>query len=241
MVKNLGYNKKVSIWKKNRDGSWGDVFADWKVSFPGGFERWDAEASEGEHIFAVKYEDFENNLIYWDNNDGWNYKAPYVTDSFAVITGREFPIVHGQSTLINKKLRVHVAIQNLAYEKIVGLVYTTDNWKTKQTIYANYYWEMSSGIQVWLFEHDLSTQTDVEFALFYTVNGVTYWDNNFFTNYRVIPQISSIKKLCMEESISERWDIQVKKEIPQKAKKHLEPEPTHKQFLTEPELIQVGK
>ena len=40
------------------------------------------------------------------------------------------------------------------------------------------------GLEQWYFTLDLGSATTVEYAVSYTVAGVTYWDNNFTRNYR---------------------------------------------------------
>jgi len=202
IVKNVAYEKSVSIWTNHP--SWTAISAEFEESLPGKLEKWIAPASEGQHDFAVKY--FVDGKEYWDNNNNLNYKAPQVMDGFSVITGKEFPIVHGASSLINSRLRVHAAVQNLGNDKEVGLIYTTNKWESFDTLKAEYYWTMQSGIEVWLIEQNLNTNSDVEFALFYKVNGQQYWDNNFSRNYYLPAQSISAKKAGAANAKNEMWD-----------------------------------
>jgi hypothetical protein len=79
-------------------------------------------------------------------------------------------------------------VKNLAPEKKVEIVYTTDSWKTTGVIQAVYqgkdgntpsqeYWRVQSEITC-------SGKT-IEYAIAYTVNGQTSWDNNFGRNYKI--------------------------------------------------------
>lgn len=88
-----------------------------------------------------------------------------------------------------------VVLRNLAYAKQVRIVYSTDGWRTVQTAdgtYAGPTWGYYSatpnpnrfGLEQWYFTLDLGSATTVEYAVSYTVAGVTYWDNNFTRNYR---------------------------------------------------------
>ncbi len=220
IVKNVAYEKSVSIWTNH--AAWAAIPAEFEESLPGKLEKWIAPASEAQHDFAVKY--FVDGKEFWDNNNSLNYKAPQVMGGFSVITGKEFPIVHGASSLINSKLRVHAAVQNLGDQKEVGLIYSTDKWETFKTLKADYSWTMQSGIEVWLVEQSLSTDSDVEFALFYKVNDQQYWDNNFSHNYCLSAQSISAKKAGSANAKNEMWDVPSAKAASVKTKKKIEPE-----------------
>jgi hypothetical protein len=80
-----------------------------------------------------------------------------------------------------------VGVQDLDFAKVVGVVYTTDNWATVQTAFCGWQWTMKSGLQVWKVTVPVGAATEVKFALFYRVLGTEYWDNNFWKNYTVTP------------------------------------------------------
>jgi hypothetical protein len=206
IIQNLGYEKRVSLWNGNDGIPWGDLDAYYDNSLPGNLERRTInEKPDADRFFKAKY--VVNGQTYWDDNDGWNYQSiDYGIDELNVITGRHFPVVYGQSKLTSSLLTVYAGIQNLASEKTVGLVYTTDNWVTNDTIYACYHWTMKSGLEVWKFDKSLSNVTKVEFALFYKVNGCEYWDNNFSQNYTVnsIQQLSRLKVMKHDQKIN--WE-----------------------------------
>lgn len=89
-----------------------------------------------------------------------------------------------------------VTLKNLAYAKQVEIVYTVDGWQTQRQASAAYsstfwYGAYSSasnpnalGAEEWTFGLDVSGGSTVEYAIAYTVDGQTYWDNNFGHNYR---------------------------------------------------------
>jgi hypothetical protein len=210
IVKNVAYEKKVSLWVEKKD-CWGDIFAEYKESMPGGFEKWIVETNEKFSKFAVKYQ--VDGRSYWDNNGGNDYRIPKYCDDFFVLTGCEFPIVLGESLYAHHTLYVYSAVQNLSIHKKVGIVYTTDNWKKCQNIFANHFWTMESGVEVWKFDQHIAPLNDIEFALFCTMNGVDYWDNNFYRNY--IEKTGHISIMAATESPrSELWEmISSQKEI----------------------------
>jgi len=185
VVQNLAYEKQVSIWAQVGT-VWQDIFAVYTQSLPGDLELWKALANNSEGEFVTKYT--VNGVTHWDNNGWKNYRFPQVFDDFAVIAGRNYKVVLGTASLAAGAIHVSIGVQNLAYEKVVGIVYTTDNWATVQIVYAHYSFTMKSGLEVWQLTAPVGAATDVELALFYRVLGAEYWDNNFWRNYRVTPE-----------------------------------------------------
>ncbi|GEM_PF-1655460 len=202
VVENLAYEKDVAIWAKV-GSTWQAIPATYVESLPGNLELWTAPASNGEDRFAVRYT--VSGATYWDNNAGWDYVFPKAYDEFNAITGRESPVVLGQASVSGGQLVALAAIQNLAYAKVVGIVYTVDDWQTVQVAYASYHWTMSSGLEVWRVQAMVGSSTDVQFALFYFVLGNEYWDNNFWRNYAVSPTSAYVAKSLVKHRTHEPW------------------------------------
>lgn len=184
VVQNLAYQKQVSIWAQI-GADWKDISASYVQSLPDNQELWSAPASDSEGQFVAKYA--VNGTTYWDNNNGWNYIFPRVFDDFAALTGKDYPVVLGTAGLGGGALRVAAGVQNLAYDKVVGLVYTTDNWSTTQTATGVYSHTQQSSLQVWNIVAPVGAATAATFAIFYRVLGGEHWDNNFGRNYTVTP------------------------------------------------------
>jgi hypothetical protein len=184
VVQNLAFMKQVSIWAKI--GSvWQDIHAKYAGPLPGNRELWVAPASNSEGEFVAKYT--VNSTTYWDNNAGKNYLFPQVFDEFAALAGNNYKVVLGTAGLASSKVEIDVGVQNLAYDKVVGVVFTTDNWATAQTAYGHYVWTMKSGLEVWHATLSVGSAVEVKFAVFYQVLASEYWDNNFSRNYTVTP------------------------------------------------------
>ncbi len=184
VVQNLAYEKQVSI-RAQKSAGWQDVSASYLQSLPRNLELWSAPASNDEGEFVAKY--VVNGITYWDNNGGMNYKFPQAFDEFVALSGSNYKVVLGNASLAASTLNVSAAVQNLAYSKVVGIVFTTDNWATVKTAYGTYNFTMKSGLEVWKITAPVSVATEVKFAIFYQVAGSEYWDNNFSRNYRVTP------------------------------------------------------
>ena len=88
-------------------------------------------------------------------------------------------------------LNVQVLVRNIAFQKQVAIVHTTDNWFTSHNAFG-IYWASRTA------PHQLDTElwnigpvavgTTGQFAAFYTAAGATYWDNNFGLNYSFGPR-----------------------------------------------------
>jgi Carbohydrate/starch-binding module (family 21) len=184
VVQKLAYPKQVSIWAQVGVG-WQDIYASYLQSLPENRELWSAPATDSEGEFVAKY--MVNGTTYWDNNGGMNYKFPQVFDDFAVLPGNNYKVVLGTANLAGTTLHVNVGVQNLAYDKVVGIVLSTDNWATVVTAYGHYSSTMKSGVEVWYITAPVGSATEVKLAVFYQVLGAEYWDNNFWRNYKVTP------------------------------------------------------
>ena len=104
---------------------------------------------------------------------------------------------------------VDASVENLAYEKVVGMVWTDDGWATQHRAYLRYERALHDGREQWgvdlrpagrfdyarfrgpLWINALSGDAQpteivtIEYALFYEVKGHTYWANDGGQNYRV--------------------------------------------------------
>lgn len=80
---------------------------------------------------------------------------------------------------------VRVLVKNLEYEKIINIRYTEDNWSTFKDVSLNYQSTNTDGSEYWYanLNLDYDRRSDFHYAVYYNVNGKTYWDNNFGINY----------------------------------------------------------
>ncbi|EXJ82721.1 hypothetical protein A1O3_06535 [Capronia epimyces CBS 606.96] len=108
-----------------------------------------------------------------------------------------------------KNLVGTVAVQNLAFHKLVIARFTFDYWKTTSEIVADYNNDVRrkhnhDGLDRFSFTIRLADQTKLEnktlfFCVRYTVNGQDYWDNNSSFNY----QVDFVKKPKVQPGTSE--------------------------------------
>jgi hypothetical protein len=94
----------------------------------------------------------------------------------------------------NKNLVGVVAVQNLAFQKLVVVRFTLDYWKTTSEVIADYNHDVrrrqNDGCDRFNFSIKLVDLANLEnktvcFCIRYSVNGQGYWDNNNGMNYQV--------------------------------------------------------
>jgi hypothetical protein len=146
-------------------------------------ERWRLTTSFPVTAFMVRYT--VDGVTYRDDNDGTGYHVPLVTDDFAIVLGRSYAVALGMARLGGGALTAAVAVRPLAYEKAVGLVYTTDRWATPRVTEAAYHRTVAGGVEVWTTRAMVGDAPEVELAVYYRALGQERWDNNFGANYRV--------------------------------------------------------
>lgn len=174
-------NKAVYVHYENTyEGKWQDAQASFVTKLDDNTEIWVAGVSgiglSGE--FVIKY--VGDGHIYWDNNNGKNYSSHDLLGAANVSAQRLRSGGHGYN--------LQVAVKNLAYNKIVKVRYTEDNWATYKDISLNYQNAIEgTDSELWGTTLNLTSgSTDgFEFCVYCQVNGQTYWDNNFGSNYDI--------------------------------------------------------
>lgn len=195
-VENLGYSKQVTVHYTTDDVNWYDTSANYVGATDGTHEKWNflistssltSDHPELKNLatvkFAIKYE--VNGNTYWDNNGGANYtNSPYSAGSSSVILGKP-NVLHKYGQLSNGTFSGYVYVKNLNPVKTVKIRYTTDNWATYTDGTATYTSPANNynSVEGWSFNFNVPGAAQVKYAVAYTVNGVTYWDNNYGNNY----------------------------------------------------------
>ncbi|RUT28980.1 hypothetical protein EJP77_16370 [Paenibacillus zeisoli] len=197
-VSNLSYQKNVTIHYTPGDGKWYDTSASYEGPTEAAREKWNfavstsnlnnsnPQLSNAQKIqFAIKYE--VGGQTYWDNNNGQNYSISRFNLS-STILGKPY-VLRASDTIYENTFAGDVFVKNVAYSKTVKIVYTTDNWNTTKEGYATYSRPANSeeSVQDWQFSFNNigSNVSEIKYAISYTVNGQTYWDNNYGHNYTV--------------------------------------------------------
>lgn len=173
---NSANNKNVYVHHSTPDG-WVDTSAAFLTKLDSNTEIWKADISGVQtDKYVIKY--VGDGTTYWDNNNGKNYNLYDVAGSANVKAIRRNPYVSSTCVM--------AVVKNLAYDKIVRVRYTQDNWLTYQDVNLSYV-SSTSGTNEELWSVDLDLDRDkldsFHYSICYEVNGQTYWDNNFGSNY----------------------------------------------------------
>ncbi len=213
-VTDLSFDKNVSIYHQKVDGSWEEIPLAYSFDIDDQNEIWTGEYNHGGYgvsrvyadQFVVKYE--VNGNTYWDNNSGNNYEMSsnagyfFADVSANVSVDTDYDSLFYTSYYDQNSLNITVDVRNLAPNKEVGVVYTTDGWQTQGYFQLDFrrYWfngpsfyiqspnqfdveRWSGGIMI-----DKSANM-VEYVVVYKVNGQEYWDNNYGKNHTVSKQV----------------------------------------------------
>ncbi|GKX30921.1 glycogen-binding regulatory subunit of S/T protein phosphatase I [Vallitalea longa] len=188
-VNNLNSNKKVSVHYTYDGINWLDQPATYLKTLKNGSEVWSYRTPDHPYAamsrdctyncrFAIKYE--VNGNTYWDNNNGQDYFIQYSNNRYNAPYILSKSVVTLHYPLGTYSGRNYLYLKDLGPDKSVKVRYTADNWLTYKEINASHFISYDNNVEEWYFDLDKK----YEFAIGYTVNGITYWDNNFESNYK---------------------------------------------------------
>jgi len=196
-VKNIAYTKQVFVHQKLTNGTWTNLYAQYKSPAGNGWETWELSLnSASDPIVSMIADAFVigytvSGQTYWDNNNGQNY---FLAKNAGPLLGNGIMVA---AVYLYSGGNGAIDVKNIAYAKDVTVVYTTNNWQSTMTATASYagsrvYYGYSTfdnpnryGVERWYFFLPSFSGRTVQYAVRYTVSGVTYWDNNEGANYTV--------------------------------------------------------
>jgi predicted Zn-dependent protease with MMP-like domain len=207
-----GQIKDVTLYGELEDGQWVGLTGAADIEYVGpagsGFDLYKIYKSDFIQTysmnwadeFVVKYD--SPNGTFWDNNNGANFTVDYNDGMYLDPSAGNLRVGDywvSSNLDFSGSLWGRVFVRNIAPNKTVKLVYTTDAWATSDVGYAVYkpYYNVGyapniinpndHGVERWEFNIQLPAgfdKADLEFAVEYTAEGVgTFWDNNFGNNY----------------------------------------------------------
>ncbi len=194
-VQNLDYHKEVVVHRNEGDGSWVDVPLSYIGPIGEGCELWGGVDEIMTHTpeveIAVRYT--VNGQTYWDNNGGGGNNYRLGRDDGSLLTA--WPLLVYKARACDSYFSGLIDVRNIAYHKQVQVHYTEDDWATYGTTDAFYVEGPNPhGIEQWGFgTANFADPAALRFAISYTVDGQTYWDNNFEVgrDYRLQPYTPS--------------------------------------------------
>lgn len=152
---------------------WQDAKAEYVTTLSDGSKIWKANFSSFNTKYAIKY--VADGQEIWDNNNGKDY-------TYADVCGTA-PVTVERTGYAYYNIPVRAVLQNYAYNKNVFVRYTTDGWKTFKDKNLSYSSTNDNGTENWTVTLDDATNSNIEYAVCYQVNGTEFWANNFGANY----------------------------------------------------------
>jgi len=128
--------------------------------------------------FALCYK--VNDKEYWDNNQSMNYSLKWYSPTKAL---QNCAIVLDKAFRSSDTFYGNILIKNLAYHKQIKVRYSFDEWETFTEVDAVHSCQFSNNLENWTFSAPLSFSCEIRFVVYYIVNGITYFDNNFGMDY----------------------------------------------------------
>jgi len=191
LVQNLAFAKQVRILAHDFTG-WNFHPCSFASFAPENTELWAAHVgSPAIDQFVVEYQ--VQDQTFWDNNGLANYLldvAASQTDGIGSVALNPFVQLLSAGTDGSGRLSVDVLVKNLAFAKQVGIVFTTDAWATNQLAtgffrdnFAPFGNPNQPNAELWNIAPIVGLGAHGQFAVFYEVNGTTFWDNNQNANY----------------------------------------------------------
>ena len=211
-VAKSAYLRKVFVQHKMADGTWQDFPMTFMRAATSTFDVWFLEDSYSGNGGTTSHKDYAdefvlryevNGKIYYDNNNSLNYKiglcdGMYLRDGLNVSAETFHSYLVKYSTATYSNFYVEADVKNFAYGKEVNVVYSTDNWKTSNSVPMNFiqHYALSDFVvlpnpnvfnnEKWSVYLNLPANAKyVDYSISYKVNGAQFWDNNYGKNYRL--------------------------------------------------------
>ena len=183
-TKDNAANQQVYVHYNYLKGqAWKDSKAEYVKTLSDGSKIWKAYITSYNTEYAIKY--VANGVTYWDNNNGKNYAEERIGAAEITANRAGYPYF--------PNYQITATLKNLAYQKNVKVRYTANSWKTYKEVSMKYYRTNSDGTELWTasIPDYIKDYSGFQYCISYTVNGRTYWANNFGenydTSYRVYP------------------------------------------------------
>ena len=175
-TKDNASNQQVTVHYNYMKGqAWKDSNAEYFTTLDDGSKLWKAYISSYNTEYAIKY--VADGVTTWDNNNGKNYKFERIGSA---------PITANRTNFVSRfSQTISATLQNYAYVKDVKVRYTTNNWASYKDVAMKYSSTNQDGTEEWTASLNdyIEDFSGFQYCISYTVNGRTYWANNFGKNY----------------------------------------------------------
>lgn len=181
-------NKKVTVDALTNNYPYGPSWKDYSCQYVGnlndGYQLWKCSLTSSfdcNVLYSIKYE--VNGGTYLDTNTALNYTQNNTMGAAVVkVNEHQNDTGNSQYSLNN----INVSLKNLGTNKVARVRYTEDNWATWRDANLSYVKTNQDSSEEWgcyINHSNYSIINNFHYAVYYQVNGQTYWDNNFGRNY----------------------------------------------------------
>ena len=212
-VRNDAYDKTVAVvWTRDRWKTQQTAYARYEGDLGGGHEQWGVDALIGYDSGPYDRTDVEYAAyVVMNGTTSWDPENNH--DLFGDVS-RANPVELldssvGYDAATGAFLTGTVRVYNLAYEKQVSILYTTDDWATSAWAEASWSHDNDWTFRIAGLGKDVLPD-DIRFAIRYRVAGQEHWDNNNTYDYvhRLAPQIYASGPYSYdEEPVSGIFDV----------------------------------
>ncbi len=196
-VDKLSEDQTVFVHHELQDGTWKDYPMYFYRSAGNGKAQYRISLSQSDLSDEFVVATTANGATYWDNNEGENYTI--IDQGYLLGNGKKVVVdyYYTQSSYTPdlESLSATLVLDNIAPSKDVKLTYSTDGWNTSTTVdaryggpfvgyaYGSYENPNANGAETWFVTTEVPAGVKGEFFVSYTVNGTTYYANNYDANY----------------------------------------------------------
>ena len=171
-------NPSVYVRYKYSSYDWSNEYATFYKALDDNYSIFKAEVyGFGLIEYSINVHNGEESYI---NDNNGNYFTNY-----QVLGDANVVALRNRSSLGSSDYEIKAAVKNLGYHKDIKVRYTVDNWKTYKEAPLTYKSTNDNNDEIWSTTIDTTGAEyyNFQYAISYTVNGQTYWDNNFGLNY----------------------------------------------------------
>jgi hypothetical protein len=209
-IADRGTNKSVDVVWRSEGGAWHETPAQFLAVTDNGHpdhQLWSfrgvGEGVEGVSEMWVRYRAGGTEYASEHYRGRVGQQNGFGAIALSAPMGAGIDVATKEATFVNgisgSALDVTVLVRNVAFEKELSIVYTTDDWETYDWATGHYVYGDGTigGGERWDVHLDLPAGTsNIEYAVSATQNGNEAWDNNFTRNFGCTVDPGEARGIC---------------------------------------------
>lgn len=184
LIRKLNLTKSVMVHYSYDHKSWFTSHATFLTTIKDNHEVWyfktPSTYSHSSCSFALCYK--ANGKEHWDSNENMNYSLKWYSPTNVL---QNCFVVLDKAFKSTNTFYGNILIKNLAYHKQVKVRYSFNQWETFSEVDAIYSHQLTNKLENWTFSVPIILPCQISFIVYYIVDGITYFDNNFSRYYSI--------------------------------------------------------